>query len=294
MNYFKLAYTTPDVLEKIKLAEKRQDFNTHLDAIDYDNCLPVDESFPYIPEGILRIKQALLRAVIINPFMWMVNRFIFRTRVCVENNETDKKLTILAGKLQNNKKILRNQPKEREGFVVTCNHINKLDALVVMWSLRKSGMLRGRRLKVMVADFNNQKGMLGEYMRAFGILPFPSGHRLVRRFNEAVSYYLKKGDCMLIFPEQSEWWGYDRPRPLMSGAFYYAVKNNVPVQPLFITCRDSGRMRNGVEKKYFDVHIAERIPVIDGDVNDHDKIRFMKEENRRSWEKIYNSMTKEI
>ena len=49
-----------------------------------------------------------------------------------------------------------------------------------------------------------------------------------------------------------------------------------------------------MEKKCFDVHVAERIHVIEGDVNDHDKIRFMKEENRRSWEKIYNSMTKEI
>lgn len=285
MNYFKLAYTTPDVLEKIKLAEKRQDFNAHLDAIDYDNCLPVDESFPYIPKGFLRIKQAFLRAVIINPFMWMVNRFIFRTRVYAENNETDKKITIFAGKLQNNKKILSNQ--SREGFIVTCNHINKLDALVVMWSLRKSGMLRGRSLKVMVADFNNQKGRLGEYMRAFGILPFPLGHRLVRRFSEAVSYYLKKGDCILIFPEQSEWWGYDRPRPLMSGAFYYAVKNNVSVQPLFITCRDSGRMRNGVEKKYFDVHIAERIFAVEGDVSDREKVRIMKEENERRWQKIH-------
>lgn len=288
MNYFKLAYTTPDVLEKIKQAEKRQDFNAHLDAIDYDNCLPVDESFPYIPKGFLRIKQAFFRAVIISPFMWIVNTFIFRTRVYVEDDETDKKLTIFAGKLQNNKKTLSNPPKDREGFVVTCNHINKLDALVVMWSLKRSGMLRGRRLKVMVADFNNQKGRLGEYMRAFGILPFPSGHRLVRRFNEAVSYYLKKGDCILIFPEQSEWWGYDRPRPLMSGAFYYAVKNNVSVQPLFITCRDSGRMRNGVEKKYFDVHIAERISAVAGDVNDHEKVRIMLEENESKWQKIYN------
>ena len=33
MNYFKLAYTTPDVLVKIKEAEKRGDFNAHLDPV---------------------------------------------------------------------------------------------------------------------------------------------------------------------------------------------------------------------------------------------------------------------
>lgn len=268
MNYFKLAYTTPDVLDKIKAAEARGDFNAHLDAIDYDMCLPVDESFPYIPAGRLKIRQAIIRVLIISPFMWIVNRFIFRTRVHIEKGE--------------------NHDKNRGGFIVTCNHINKLDALVVLWALKRSGLLRGRRLKVMVADFNNQRGRLGEYMRAFGTLPFPSGHRLVRRFNEAVSYYLKKGDCILIFPEQSEWWGYDRPRPLKSGAFYYAVKNSAPVQPLFITCRGSGRMKNGVEKKYFDVHIAERIHAVKEDVNDHEKIRIMKEENSRQWQKIYD------
>ena len=46
VNYFKLAYTTPDILSKIKEAEKRGDYNSHLDTVDYDQCCPVDESFP--------------------------------------------------------------------------------------------------------------------------------------------------------------------------------------------------------------------------------------------------------
>ena len=83
MNYFKLAYTTPDVLVKIKEAEKRGDFNAHLDPVDYGSSLPVDEKFPYIPTGALKFRQALIRAFIIKPFMWIVNRFIFRTRMIV-------------------------------------------------------------------------------------------------------------------------------------------------------------------------------------------------------------------
>ena len=64
MNYFKLAYTTPDVLEKIKEAEKNGDFNAHIDPIDYSNCQPVDENFPYIPAGMTKLRQALIRAFI--------------------------------------------------------------------------------------------------------------------------------------------------------------------------------------------------------------------------------------
>ena len=56
MNYFKLAYTTPDVLVKIKEAGKRGDFNAHLDPVDYGSSLPVDEKFPYIPTGALKFR----------------------------------------------------------------------------------------------------------------------------------------------------------------------------------------------------------------------------------------------
>lgn len=366
MNYFKLAYTTPDVLEKIKEAEERGDYNSHIDTIDYSNCIPVDENFPYIPTGMLKFRQALIRTFIIAPFMWIVNRFIFHTRIyknseikydnhsIIKNNDMTEQLQTEISKniiirLKKHKNIItqlftdryknRNiinqsfidrckniytiknifkidnfqkikQDSSHSGMIITCNHINKLDALVVKWALKKSGMLCGRHLKVFVAGFNNQKGRLGEYMRAFGIMPFPSGHRLVRLFDSAVSYYLERGDCILIFPEQSEWWGYDRPRPLKNGAFYYAVKNNVPVQPLFITCRGAtgtcgNRGEKGLHfchgvfnfgnrtagskigKRYFDVHILDRIEPVRNDVNEHEKIRIMKEKNSIMWQEVY-------
>lgn len=140
MNYFKLAYTTPDVLEKIKEAEKRGDFNAHLDPVDYDSSLPVDEKFPYIPAGALKFRQALIRAFIIKPFMWIVNRFIFHTRIYGFYEESEGECG-----------------EDNHGMIITCNHINKLDALVVEWALKRSGVLRGRQFKVMVADFNNRR-----------------------------------------------------------------------------------------------------------------------------------------
>lgn len=309
MNYFKLAYTTPDVLRRIEEAKERGEFNAHIDPIDYSNCLPVDESFPYIPTGRLKLRQALIRIFIISPFMWIVNRFIFRTKIyrfceagegecgkyntlkntdAVSRSYIDRHTT--QDIIQQIRKNSDNNIKDNCGMIITCNHINKLDALVVKWALKKSGVLRGRQLKVIVADFNNQKGRLGEYMRAFGIMPFPSGHRLVRNFDDAVSYYLERGDCILVFPEQSEWWGYDRPRPLKRGAFYYAVKNNVPVLPLFITCRPAARRCRAdgkVEKKYFDVHILDQIEPIKTEENDHEKIYSMMEKNRWQWENVY-------
>ena len=44
---------------------------------------------------------------------------------------------------------------------------------------------------------------------------------------------------ILIYPEQSMWYNYRKPKPLKVGAFSFAVKNNVPVLPIFITCEDT-------------------------------------------------------
>ena len=145
-----------------------------------------------------KLRQALIRAFIISPFMWIVNRFIFRTKIYNDygnkkkkrnknNNGIGQQYANINEKIPVqsyvNDSMIKDTSKSKTekgciqsspGMIITCNHINKLDALVVRWALKKSGMLHRRQLKVMVADFNNQKGRLGRYMRAFGILPFSS------------------------------------------------------------------------------------------------------------------------
>ena len=265
MNYFKLAYTTPEVIQKIEAAEAQGRYNEHLDPVDYDNALPVDESFAYVPEDMLKWKQGIQRRCLLAPFAWFVNRFVFRTKVYDESGF---------------------EAVGQQGMIITCNHVNKLDSLVVKHALRKK--LKGREFKVMVADFNNQKGRLGEYMRAFGILPFPSKYSVLRRFNQAVSSYLSRGAYILFFPEQSEWWCYEKPRPLKDGAFYYAVKNNVAVLPLFITFTKGKKTdENGIARRRFHVHILKPIyPRVD--LSQRDNIAWMREENARRWEEKYD------
>ena len=78
----------------------------------------------------------------------------------------------------------------------------------------------------------------------------------MRKFDEAVGYYLNKGQFVAISPEQAMWEMYDKPRPFKIGAFHYAVKYDVPVLPIFITFRPSGTYdAEGNEIKYFTVNI---------------------------------------
>lgn len=250
MNYFKLTTTTQDVLDKIKEAEKQQRFSEHLDPIDYSNCEPVDETFCYIETGRKKIKQTLQNRLIVGPFSWFVNQFLLHTTI-------------------EGRQHLRGIPNA----VLICNHVNKLDALVVRHALN------GHRLKIMVGDFNNQKGKLGDYMRACGIMPFSMNRGAFNNFNKAVAYYLKHRTYILFFPERSEWWCYEKPRPYMDGAFHYAVKNGVPVIPFFITFTKTGKFdENGIEKRRFHLHILEPV-YADASLSEHENMERLKEKS---------------
>ena len=61
-------------------------------------------------------------------------------------------------------------------------------------------------------------------------------------FMKAADTILKRGDMILIYPEQSLWWNYKKPKPLKPGAFRIAARNNVPIVPIFITMEDSNIM----------------------------------------------------
>lgn len=263
MNYFKLVSTTPDVLEKIECAEREERFSDHLDPIDFSNCYPVDETFPYVPDGKLLRKQKLQNFFIIRPFTFFVNHFLFHTKVYGRENLGDIKNAVL-----------------------TCNHVNKLDALAVKHGIRR------HRLKIMVGDFNNQKGKLGDYMRAAGIMPFSKNSGAFQKFMRAVSFYLKNDTYVLFFPEQSEWWCYEKPRPMKEGAFHFAVKNKVPVIPTFITFRKTGKFdENGIEKRRFYLHIMPPI-YPDAALSDKENMQQMLKKNeelcRAKYEEFYH------
>ena len=156
MNYLKLIETDFDVLKKIEEAEKNGDFSAHLDPIDYSLAEPVTADFPYIPGKWLKILYWWRNVYCLKGFTWIVAKLCLKTQVVG---------------IENLKKV--------KNAIITCNHINKYDGLVIKYALGK------RKLKIMTADFNNRKGFLGKMMRAAGILPFSMKRECVKKFNEA-------------------------------------------------------------------------------------------------------------
>ena len=109
----------------------------------------------------------------------------------------------------------------------------------------------------------------------------------MREFVRATDTLLKEGHFVLIYPEQSMWWNYRKPKPLKEGGFYFAAKNRVPVLPCFITMRNSEVMgEDGFPVQEYTIHIEKPIyPDENKTVSENNAA--MLEENYRIWTEIY-------
>ncbi len=240
------------VLADIEKYERLGEFDRHIDPIDESICLPVDENFPYIPRGTLRLKYAFERIFYVNPFIKKTNRRDLRTEV-----------------------VGRENLKGVGAAIVTCNHVNKFDCLAVKYAAR------GHKTYIIGARFNNMSGFLGEMMRAGGLLPLSDSPTAMKSFNRAISKRLSEGAFVVCYPEQAMWWNYEKPRPFKDGAFSLAVMNKVPVVPMFITFRHSGELdSNGIEIKYMTIHIMPPIYPEEGAGRRHN-VAAMREKNYR-------------
>ena len=114
----------------------------------------------------------------------------------------------------------------------------------------------------------------------------------MRKFNEAMEYYLeKKKRKILFYPEQAMWREEPRPRPLKDGAFHYAVKHNVPVLPLFITFTPKAKMIDEQNRQEFSDYTIHILPPIykKPELNNKENVEYMKNENYKLWTETYET-----
>lgn len=134
---------------------------------------------------------------------------------------------------------IENYKAVEEGRIVTCNHFSIGDNYAVWVALREH--MNGRQLYKVIREGNytNPPKPFGFIMRHCNTLPLSSRLPTMKKFLRAVSVLLSRGETILIYPEQGMWWNYRKPRPMREGAFALAVRNKVPIVPIFITMEDS-------------------------------------------------------
>ena len=129
-------------------------------------------------------------------------------------------------------------------------------------------------------------------MRNCYTLPLSSNFKTMEKFFAAVDTVLKKGHFVLVYPEQSMWWNYRKPKPLQKGAYTFAVRANVPVLPCFITMKDSRYIDgDGFPVQEYTVHIGEPI-YPDPNLKRAENIKMLMEKNAQVWKDIYEKTYK--
>lgn len=127
------------------------------------------------------------------------------------------------------------------GAVLTCNHFSPMDSFAMQVAYERSTCHKKRKLFRVIREGNYTSfpGFYGMLMRSCNTLPLSSNLATMKEFLDGVDYHLKKGHLVLVYPEQSLWWNYRKPKPLKRGAFTFAAKANVPTIPIFICQEDS-------------------------------------------------------
>lgn len=262
-----------EILEKIERLEKEGRFD--VDAEDDPPTIPLTpENVDYLKEkSTSKFKNILANKV--------GERFL-------NNLLKDNKLII--------KEIngMENLQSVETGAIITCNHFNPFDSFSIEQTFRLSGKANDKKLHIVIREGNytNFPGLYGFFFRNCDTLPLSSNKRTMIEFMKAVDTILQRGDFILIYPEQSMWWNYRKPKPLKNGAFKMAAKNNVPVIPIFITMEDSDIIgEDGFAVQEYTINIEKPI-YPDESLSLKDNAEMMKEQNYQIWKEIYEDFYK--
>jgi 1-acyl-sn-glycerol-3-phosphate acyltransferase len=176
------------------------------------------------------------------------------------------------------------------GAVLTCNHFNAFDSFAMQMAYMASGHKKRKLYRVIrEGNYTSFPGFYGYLMRNFYTLPLSSNRKTMQKFIQATDKLLSEGNFVLVYPEQSMWWNYRKPKPLKPGAYVFAAKNNVPIVPCFITMRDSDYMgQDGFYVQEYTVHVAEPI-YPDPSLPYRQNVEQMMAKNAEVWKNIYET-----
>ncbi len=199
------------------------DENQHiLEIKNQKRDVKFDGAYPYRPRNIFfRTWAAIFRVL----------------AICVFNPYLVIKNGMFAFGVENRKKL------RHKAFIMTTNHVSMLDDLAI-----GTNVFCWRKIYYTTLEQNIRRPAIGFFLRSLGGIPIPSQSiEGTKKFNQDISYLLKKGKPVLYNPEGALWPKYREVRNFKRGAFAMAVKNDVPVLPI-ATLFKRKQKRNGKYK----------------------------------------------
>ncbi|MBO4277949.1 MAG: 1-acyl-sn-glycerol-3-phosphate acyltransferase [Clostridia bacterium] len=272
-NYLKTAANANCAPDRVEILQKIEEYERagRFDE-DVEDDPPGRELLPDEIDYFRRSRREKLKT----KFAFMIARRF------VKNLIEEKKLII------KEIKGIENFNSLKGGAVITCNHFNAFDSFAIQIAYEASNKTDRNFYRVIKeGNYTSFPGFYGFLMRHCNTLPLSSNMRTLTKFMEATNELLREGNYVLVYPEQSMWWNYRKPKPLKTGAYIIAARNNVPVLPCFITMADSDVMgEDGFYVQEYTIHIGEPI-CPDQSLPYRARVEAMLEKNFEIWRGIY-------
>ncbi len=177
------------------------------------------------------------------------------------------------------------------GAIITSNHFHPFDSYPISRAI-KNTFGKKKKMNIVVAEHNYVagKGFYGFVFRNQNTIPLSSNKEVMVECFKAVNHFLKKGDFVLVYPEQALWQNYKKPRPLKEGAFRFAVKANVPVIACFITMENTEFLDSeGEFVQAYTLHILDVI-YPKKDLSYKENVAYLQKENERLMKEKYEEV----
>ena len=226
---------------------------------------------------------------IINKYLENRNKISFKLKTKIAKIT----ISILTSIMHKDTKIvgLENIKDLETGGIITSNHFNPLDSLIIQKLARK---IYKKRLYIISQETNfAMKGIIGFFLNYSDIIPITDQINYMKRdFPKIVKNILKDGNLILIYPEEEMWFNYKKPRPLKEGAYYFSAKNNVPIISCFVEMKETSKKDNDeFNKLKYVLHVLKPI-YPNPNITAKENSVIMKEidynQKKEAYEKAYN------
>ncbi|MDD3242777.1 MAG: glycosyltransferase [Eubacteriales bacterium] len=176
------------------------------------------------------------------------------------------------------------------GAVITCNHFNAYDSFAIQLAYEAANQPERTFYRIIrEGNYTSYPGFYGFLMRNCNTLPLSSNYQTMKKLILSTNQLLQEGNFVLVYPEQSMWWNYRKPKPLKKGAYIFASQNQVPVLPCFITMKDSDVISDdGFFVQEYTIHIGAPI-YPDPEKSYVKNTAAMMEANAALWKDIYEA-----
>lgn len=242
-----------DLIQKMEELERQGKFDDHV-TWQTPNYKKIKPNHKYLKKSLPAFLNKIFARLFLSLAAFFCNRFVFHLKVKGKENL-----------------------KNIKSAIVTCNHVSFMDHGTIRQAIK------GYKLYATGAEFNNINGFIGWFVKNAGLLHFPSNFEAMKSFHKAIAQLLKKNKFVIFFPEETLWWMYEKPRPLKRGAFIFAVQNNVPIIPMFLTFKiKNNKNKNKVPKKKAVLNILKPI-YPDVNLSKSDAADKMQKENYQCW-----------